>query len=617
MSLDASASTSKATALPTPAQIFAWTLTKDAIAPCFVRDVNHMEEPPHSGSPYYLIGRTPCRTVELVGTLVGLSAYDRRTVYLLDDGTGVIECALRHQSREPSGEHNAKPSSSRLQSNVNSSTGMQPPPAPFFPVGSTIRVVGRVNSKSYAKDIQCESIERCPSNNDELDHWRKVIKLHRDSYRLSKPFIVPAVKPTTELPTVPSTPRKDRSKNDATPSKPGHVLLSAMTTPSHSTPSTSATTSPAKSVSESTSSPPRLKHPSRLHSRALTANTFRIYVKHYMDNYSQLSPSCPSHDALDSESETDSISYALARAPSTPTKRPRKGPGDKTPRQFKMGRALDSPDATPRSKHPPPSLPRDSEDLTNRQVGFTISYLRRVPELSTLARRVVDAEVRRRAKEEQGKTSKSSQSSSMKGKENARPPSRHKEAAGPKMKRLFEWAIRELFKEGSVIIWDGPVISLPASLSGLVEASRMWRTNDTTADVTSSSIASTRCFSQDDNDDGGVLSDPDASEDSYIPLSSAYLARQVQAAIKALMLRKHSEAPTGTTNPLAPAVSRARKFAPPGPTKEEITTYIRRSDGRWDRVGVWAVSEAIDWLHARDKIWRVSEDDGGRWELVS
>lgn len=75
--------------------IWQWTLTKEAIAPCFVRDVLDMRQS-NSGSysicrqlhltrsldaDFFWLGYTPCRTVLLVGMVVAVQTYDKRAIY--------------------------------------------------------------------------------------------------------------------------------------------------------------------------------------------------------------------------------------------------------------------------------------------------------------------------------------------------------------------------------------------------------------------------------------------------------------------------------------------------------------------------------------------------------
>jgi hypothetical protein len=103
------------------------------------------------------------------------------------------------------------------------------------------------------------------------------------------------------------------------------------------------------------------------------------------------------------ETETDEITYALSRAPSTPTKSKPSGASSAhtecTPRPLHGYKASSSAfEQTPRQtlgKGTDKNARTPAENL-----GFTLSYLRRVPELSDMAYRVVKAESKRRAREE-------------------------------------------------------------------------------------------------------------------------------------------------------------------------------------------------------------------------
>jgi hypothetical protein len=91
------ASTSR---LPTDQDIWKWTLTVDAIAPCWVRDVLTMRSNDMKGilflfsssttvltvqtftdADFFWLGRVPCRSVRIVGLVVGLQVYEKRIVY--------------------------------------------------------------------------------------------------------------------------------------------------------------------------------------------------------------------------------------------------------------------------------------------------------------------------------------------------------------------------------------------------------------------------------------------------------------------------------------------------------------------------------------------------------
>jgi len=76
-----SSTATAATSTTTSADIWKWTLSRDAVAPCFVKDVLDMRENGTREAEFFWLGRVPCRVVQLVGILVGVQVYDRRTVY--------------------------------------------------------------------------------------------------------------------------------------------------------------------------------------------------------------------------------------------------------------------------------------------------------------------------------------------------------------------------------------------------------------------------------------------------------------------------------------------------------------------------------------------------------
>ncbi|ETW78100.1 hypothetical protein HETIRDRAFT_107707, partial [Heterobasidion irregulare TC 32-1] len=437
----------------TPAEIWKWCLTPAAVARCFVRDACAMGEHAGEGFEYYLLGRVPCRTLLLVGVVVGLSEYESRAIYQVDDGTGVINCVVRY----PALAGKAVRSEER------------PPPKPVAEVGQLVRLAGRIRVKGQRREVLVDQISVCKSMDEELDHWRTVIALHKESYSSTEPFVITsslappaqAVKDAAKPPAGRAWHKAAPGDRDATKRQDNveHRIialpkdtaekdaLNAQTSrPAYvpTSPSTSAASSPTKSIHDP-SSPPRLRHPSRLHSRDLTANTFRIYLKHYMDN-------APPHDeprGADLSSESDSDAFA----PTTPTKRGR-GTGARprfmdecTPRARKVARG----DPAPTSPGGPSRTPRAGR-LAAREdaaaaggspllLGFTLSYLRRVPELAVLAQRVVRAEARRREKAARGASASSGAGKDAgmgtgmdKGKGKAVEAS--KEGVRPKMKRL-------------------------------------------------------------------------------------------------------------------------------------------------------------------------------------
>ncbi|KIM91593.1 hypothetical protein PILCRDRAFT_810872 [Piloderma croceum F 1598] len=591
--------------LSSPQELWKWTLTNDAIASCRVRDVFAMKDPGDKDVDFFWLGRVPCRNVRLVGMVVGVQVFEKRVVYSLDDGTAVIDC-VHIPTPAAVTPIKSRPTGNKQQNKYKrpKSPVQEPPvPVPLVPVayvGTSVRAVGRVMRWHESRQIRLDVIEQCTSANEEPLHWRKVQHLHQSSYSVPGPFSIP--------PPISSSTVVDPDKSNASPlpSERPSSPITASSVPS------SAFPSPTKSVTNPRP-PPKLRHPSRLHSRDLTANTFRIYLKHYMDNAAHIKVHdyVPTSGAGD-ETETDEITYALSRAPSTPTKSKPSGSSSAhtecTPRPLHISKASSSAfEQTPRQ-----TLGKGTDTdarMPAKNLGFTLSYLRRVPELSDMARRVVKAESKRRAREERELKVAQSQ-----GQAKAKVSSgRNHEPIAPKMKRLFQWAIVKLYEEGSVILWDGP--ARPIQINGR-ETSGLWKVNSTIgADSTAvSSITSTSfgtsCLSMDvREDDEGEISDPPATgEEAYISLTPARLAPLVEQAISTLMARSRTATlPTKGHNRNWPEPA-----PPPGPTKEEITTFLRRTDGRWARVGEWVVEDALEMLKKDDRVWCVGK---GRWEL--
>ena len=313
-------------------------------------------------------------------------------------------------------------------------------------------------------------------------------------------------------------------------------------------------------------SPPKLRHPSRLHTQDLTENTFRIYVKHYMDNA-----------PADSRYESDSaIEYQIARLPSTPTKRSRYQQADETPRQ--------RPCRSNVGDTPKPST------ANPMQAGFTLSYLRRVPELSLLGTRVVQAVHKRRQREERKRLKESGRtqvksSSSMSA-----------DKVAPRLKRLFQWAVIQLLHEGCIILWDGPTRRCPDTV---MDASRLWKSHSSgtslLADNTLFSSTTSMSNPQDLEEDGEYLSDPQPNEESYISLTPTHLSDHVERAVKVL-------------------VDHYAEIGKPyhGATKEGILQVLHKDD-LWRYVGTWSVDEALEYLKKECRVWDMGK---GRWDLT-
>jgi hypothetical protein len=323
----------------------------------------------------------------------------------------------------------------------------------------------------------------------------------------------------------------------------------------------------------------------------------------------------------DTDTESNLISHALSKVPVTPTKPSRQSlisSNDHTPRPTQLKtRSLDW---TPRpstlalsSAHEckgSKGKEKHTESAEASTQGFTISYLRRVPELADMASRVVKAEAKRRVQAEH----KRMKEEAARGSKVEIAKNGSRETIAPKMKRLFSWAIVKLYEEGSIVLWDGPVrVCQGSGCGGGGGTSGLWKLNSSHANTaaddsvfsTVSSVVSVRRGGAGGEDDDGALSDPEPHEEAYVSLTPALLAVYVEKAIGTLMARS-AEAPRRglrSIRPPAPA---------PGPMKEDVLMFLRRADERWARVGEWAVDEALEVLAREGKAWDVG---GGRWEL--
>ena len=173
-------------------EIIHWVMSKDAVASCFVKDVFSMSQNENGGGthqlsfpisnsyqplhviglPYYFLGRVPCRSVSLVAIVVGATAYERRVLYIreshylwqyhaiahftVDDGTGTIECAFRIDQDKPEGQTSEATSSAQEPKRILATTERHSPP--LIPVGSVVKVQGRIHVKHNSREIQGESI---------------------------------------------------------------------------------------------------------------------------------------------------------------------------------------------------------------------------------------------------------------------------------------------------------------------------------------------------------------------------------------------------------------------------------------------------------------------------
>jgi len=235
----------------------------------------------------------------------------------------------------------------------------------------------------------------------------------------------------------------------------------------------------------------------------------------------------------------------------------------------------------------------DFDSMEPRLEGYTLSYLRRVPELSLLATRVVQAVAKRRQREERKRLKEAGVISSLKDSAPS-PPIPADKFAG-KVKRLFQWAVIQLLREGCIILWDGPVRHFPESKSNLTDMSRLWKTCTNHHGDSTLFSASLPDSSIDNDSLSGYLSDPQPNEESYVSLTPEYLASHVEQAVKVLV---DHYAHIG------------KPYA--GATTEGILSVLKRDD-RWKYVGAWSVQDALEVLRTECKVWDMGK---GRWDLT-
>ncbi|KAH0582043.1 hypothetical protein H2248_011703 [Termitomyces sp. 'cryptogamus'] len=611
-----------ATAEPTLNELWKWTLTREAIASCFVNDVFVMRENATKEVDFYWLGRVPCRSVRIAGLLVGIQVYEKRIRYTVDDGTAVVDC-LHKQSPPPRSSVKDTTDSRNPPMNTKSKA-LSWQPKPLARVGNSIIVTGRVIRKYDTREIIVESIGKV-SRNDEVQHWARVHQLHAEHYFLSTLFEIPTLSSSPcEVSTIvaPATPVKNVATSrhdvcDAEALMPATALAishnttspaSIQTTPSNTrtiSPSPSLTSSPAKSAA--TQSPQKLRHPSRLHSRDLNGNTFRIYVKHYMDRMVYDSPT--------SEADNESDTRFIDECPTTPTRpsphfatddTPRAG-SSKPPELSKAPRPRISPlsfDGQLHLEHS--STVKDTPIMK----GFTLSYLRRVPELADMAKRVVKAVTKRRLREERHKAKEAAAARSVKctqAKASTGPRTgtvmQVEGGNGPRIKRLFQATIVQLLKEGSIVLWDGPIYPCPTADKPKEQVGGLWKANVTSTSTDSTLLSAGSVTIIGDEGEEDVLSEPDNNEEAYVPLSPAFLAEVVEEAIGKL-----------TCSPTVPGLARGKKQNNKwsrATTKEGILAFLRKDD-RWRYLSEWNIREALDVLEVEQRAWCIGR---GLWEL--
>lgn len=264
--------------------------------------------------------------------------------------------------------------------------------------------------------------------------------------------------------------------------------------------------------------------------------------------------------------------------------------------------------------------------------GFSLSYLRRVPELDCLGRRVVRAEAKRRAKEQKLKEKETRHREREKAKERERhsdtqsskpsspasssratpafssPPKPSSERTSLKVKRLFQMTLRTLVADGSIVLAEGPGRSwekgtedhgrrlcwrdLTNTTSSTIDPSASSSTLfNTTSTSTATSASFNDSFSMDMEED--PPSDPDTTyeEECYLPVTPYVLAEAVLKAMRKV---------------IGPGAGR-------GATLQEVLMRMKKQDERWRQLHEMHIEDAMQHLDEKQRVWLVGKD---KWGLM-
>jgi hypothetical protein len=375
------------------------------------------------------------------------------------------------------------------------------------------------------------------------------MELHKTKY--SQPFVLPT---NIQMPTV-SAPQKTQQlpSDESTPKAPRHLPTPA---PSVSPESVRSYVTEKSSCNTTNGRIPRLRHPSRLKSSQLNLETFQTYVIYYM--------TCM----------MESVKHPERHRDATPTRR----------NPFHLSRRVANYDSSDED---------EDDDLESTDpVGFGLGYLMRVPELQSLAIRVIKAERKLAEKRkilqehenlQQSGSLKPSEVSSR-PKKQLRPGSLTKDT-----KRLFERVISNLFHNGAIIIEEGRSRSWDHHEARLVNSLQLWKhKNGESQSQHGESVIGEMSTASAAAEDEIQLSDVDDREDAYVPVTPRFLHEPVL-----LVLRR------ATLN-LRGQQARAR-----GVPEKDILEQLKCMDARWDHVS--SVATTLHQLEEEEEIWEVSQ----------
>lgn len=240
--------------------------------------------------------------------------------------------------------------------------------------------------------------------------------------------------------------------------------------------------------------------------------------------------------------------------------------------------------------------------------AFTLSYLRRVPELAELARRVARHDRKRKAQDKREKE-KVRGSASLRRAARASTTLDTKAADAKMSKWLFVMALRVLYDEGSIVFSDGNRNrKWDAEEAEWLQdrEDEIWnvrRGDDTRANITHATVGSTTTITlatignttRQTTVDDSEFCEPDPDEEAYMLVTPSILVQPILDAIRSVVVIRKDKAAQG------------------GATATEILKTLRgRVDERWARIGDWAIENALDMMAEDEVVWRSAQ---GRWTI--
>lgn len=262
-------------------------------------------------------------------------------------------------------------------------------------------------------------------------------------------------------------------------------------------------------------------------------------------------------------------------------------------------------DTTPTKRLPPRSRTRNTSENDSRSelkpcAGFGLGYLMRVPELQSLAIRVIKAELKSAEKRkilqerdnlQRGGSIKPPERSSRSKKLDQ--PSSLKKG----VKLLFERVISNLFHNGAIVIEEGESRKWDNDEGQLMNSLQLWKhkTDETQSQFGESTILSEVSLASTAGTDELELSDIDESDDAYIPVTPHVLYEPVISAMQYGCYGKRQ------------ANARTKRQ---GTSEEDILRHLKNIDSRWDHISSIAVT--MQRLEEEEVIWEVSR---GVWAL--